>query len=93
MSASGMLRDARLRAPARRMAARPDTVTARVAGALLIAATAASLLGTALLNPVLTGPDYLFKISAHQDRILAGGFFQIVAAFASAGIAVSLYRS
>ena len=91
MSTSGVLRDARLRAPARRRTARPDTVTARVAGALLIAATVASLLSTALLNPVFSGSDYLFKISAHQDRILAGGFFEIVAAFASAGIAVSLY--
>ena len=91
MSASGVLRDARLRAPARRKAARPDTLAARAAGALLIAATVASLVSTALLNPVFTGSDYLVKISAHQDRILAGGFFQIIAAFASAGIAVSLY--
>jgi hypothetical protein len=91
MSASGVLRDARLRAPARGKAARPDTVAARVAGALLIAATVASLASTALLNPVFGGSDYLLKISAHQDRILAGGFFQILAAFASAGIAVSLY--
>ncbi len=91
MSASGVLRDARLRASAGREAARPDTLTARVAGALLIAATVASLLSTALLNPVFTGSDYLVKIAAHQDRILAGGFFEIMAAFASAGIAVSLY--
>ena len=88
---AGVLRDARLRGSARRGAARPDTLAARAAGALLIAATVASLLSTALLNPVFTGSDYLVKISAHQDRILAGGFFQIVAAFASAGIAVSLY--
>ncbi len=62
-----------------------------MAGALFIAATVASLLSTALLNPVFSGSDYLVKISAHQDRILAGGFFEIIAAFASAGIAVSLY--
>ncbi len=86
-----MLRDARLLASAKRKAARPDTLTACVAEALLIAATVASLLSTALLNPVFTGSDYLLKISVHQDRILAGRFFQIVAAFASAGIAVSLY--
>ena len=91
MSASEMLRGAWLRAPARGKATRPDTVTARAAGTLFIAATVASLLSTGLLNPVLTGSDYLAKIAAHQDRILAGGFFQIVAAFASAGIAVSLY--
>ena len=91
MSAWLVPRDARLRAPARRRAARPDTLTARVAGALFIAATVASLLSTGLLNPVFSGSDYLVKISAHQDRILAGGFFEIIAAFASAGIAVSLY--
>lgn len=44
MSASEMLGDARLQSPARRKAARPDTLTAHVAGALLIAATVASLL-------------------------------------------------
>jgi hypothetical protein len=90
MSAPEVPADARLQGPARR-GARPDTVTARAAGALFIAATVASLLSTALLNPVFSGSDYLLKISAHQDRIVAGGFFEIVAAFASAGIAVSLY--
>lgn len=83
--------DARLRASARRRAVRPDTLTARVAGVLFIAATVASLLSTGLLNPVFSGSECLFKISAHQDRIVAGGFFEIIAAFASAGIAVSLY--
>ena len=49
------------------------------------------MLSTGLLNLVFSGSDYLVKISAHQDRIVAGGFFEIIAAFASAGIAVSLY--
>jgi Domain of unknown function (DUF4386) len=83
--------DARPQRPARRRAARPDTVTARAAGTLFIAATIASLLSTGLLNPVFSGSDYLGKIAAHQDRILAGSFFEIIAAFASAGIALSLY--
>jgi hypothetical protein len=51
MSASGVPGDARWWASARR-GARPDILTARVAGALLIAATVASLLSTGLLNPV-----------------------------------------
>jgi Domain of unknown function (DUF4386) len=91
MSGWGVLGDARLRAPTRRKAARPDTLTARAAGTLFIAATIASLLSTALLNPVFSGSDYLGKIAAHQDRIVAGSFFEIIAAFASAGIALSLY--
>ena len=91
MSAWRMLGDTRLRAPARRKMARPDTRTARAAGTLFIAATIASLLSTGLLNPVFSGSDYLGKIAAHQDRIVAGSFFEIIAAFASAGIALSLY--
>jgi Domain of unknown function (DUF4386) len=91
MSGWGVRGDARLRAPARRTAARPDTLTARAAGTLFIGATVASLLSTGLLNPVFGGADYLGKIAAHQDRILAGSFFEIIAAFASAGIALSLY--
>ena len=86
-----VLGDARLPAPARRKAARSDTVTARAAGTLFIAATIASLLSTGLLNPVLSGSGYLGKIAAHQDRIVAGSLFESIAAFASAGIALSLY--
>jgi hypothetical protein len=86
-----VLEDARLPAPARRKAARSDALTARVAGTLFIAATVASLFGTGLLNPVFSGSGYLGKIAAHQDRIVAGSFFEIIAAFASAGIALSLY--
>ena len=90
MSGLGLPGDARLRGSARRRA-RPDTRTALVAGSLLIAATVASLLSTRLLNPVFSGSDYLLKIAANQDRIVAGAFFQIVAAFAERGIALSLY--
>jgi hypothetical protein len=90
MSALGLPRGARSRAQARGSAI-PGTLAARAAGALFIAATVASLISTGLLNPVFSGSNYLLEIAAHQDRIVAGAFFQIVAAFASAGIAVSLY--
>lgn len=90
MSAWDVPEDARLPGPVRR-GVRPDILTARVAAALFIAATVADLISTGLLRPVLSGPDYLLKISAHQDQVVAGAFFQIVAAFAGAGIAVSLY--
>jgi Domain of unknown function (DUF4386) len=68
-----------------------DRVTARIAAALFITATGASLVSTALLNPVLSGPDYLDKTLSHQDRVIAGAFFLLLAAFASASIAISLY--
>ncbi len=44
-----------------------------------------------MLNPVFSGPGYLFKVAAHPEQIAAGAFFQVVSAFASAGIALSLY--
>ncbi len=44
-----------------------------------------------MLNPVFSGPGYLLKVAAHPEQIAAGAFFQVVSAFASAGIALSLY--
>jgi len=68
-----------------------DRTTARVAGTLFITATVASLLSTGFLNPILNSSDYLLKIFANQDRVVVGASFELVAAFASAGIAISLY--
>jgi len=65
--------------------------TALIAGILFIVATAASLLGTAIEQPVLTGADYLTRISEHLTRVSAGGLFEFLAAGTSAAIAVSLY--
>ena len=64
--------------------------TGIAAGLLFIAATAASLLGTAI-EPALTGTDYLTRISANMGRVSAGGLLELIAAGTSAGIAISLY--
>jgi hypothetical protein len=64
---------------------------ARVAGVLFITATAASLVSTSLLNPVLNGSGYLTKIFVNQDRVIAGVSVELLAAFSSAAIAISLY--
>ncbi len=68
-----------------------DTRTARIAAVLFISATAASLLSTALLNPVLHSPDYLAATFASQDRVIAGAFFQVTGGVTGAGIAMALY--
>ena len=70
---------------------RSTTATARSAGVLFIVATAASLIGSALLNPVLHSSDYLAAIFASQDRVTVGAFFWILAGMTSAGIALTLY--
>jgi len=64
---------------------------ALITGVLFIVATAASLLGTAIEQPVLTGTVYLTRISEHLTRVSAGGLFEFVAAGTGAAIAVSLY--
>jgi len=70
---------------------RPYFVNARVAGVLFIAATAASLIDSALLRPLLDAPDYLTAISLDPGRVTAGAFFQILAAISCIGIPVALY--
>jgi hypothetical protein len=70
----------------------PSRAIARVAGVLFITATVAGLIGTALLlRPLVGSADYLVRISAHQDRVSTGMFFELVGAFACTGIAVALY--
>src|SRR5690242_14087223 len=68
-----------------------NNLIARTAGALFITATDASLLSTGFVNALLSGSDYLVKVFANQDRVLVGAFFQLLAAFSSAAIAISLY--
>jgi hypothetical protein len=64
---------------------------ATTAGVLFIVATAASLAATAFLGSLLDGSHVLAGVSQHQDRVLAGAFFQVLGAFASAAIAIALY--
>jgi hypothetical protein len=69
----------------------PDRRAAVTAGVLFIVATAASLLSSAVEHPVLTGTGYLTRIAENTSRVSAGGLLELVAAGASAGIAISLY--
>jgi hypothetical protein len=69
----------------------PDRRLAATAGALFIIATAASLASSAIEHPVLTGTGYLARIPGNEARLSAGGLMELVAAGASAGIAISLY--
>ena len=69
----------------------PDRRVAATAGALFIIATAASLASSAIEHPVLAGTASLARIPADAVRLSAGGLMELVAAGASAGIAISLY--
>jgi hypothetical protein len=66
------------------------TTASRLVGVLFIVALAADLLATAL-RPSLSGTDYLTRVSAHANQVTGGALLSLIAAFASAGIAVSMY--
>jgi hypothetical protein len=68
----------------------PNRRLAVTTGVLFITATVADLLGAAV-RPDLTGPDYLSEVSVQGDRVAAGVLLLLAAAFACAGIAVSMY--
>jgi Domain of unknown function (DUF4386) len=70
---------------------RSRDIRATTAGLLLITATAAILTSSALLGSLLDGSDVLTSVAAHQERLLTASMFQLVAAFASASIAVAFY--
>ena len=68
----------------------PNRRLAVATGVLFITATVADLLGAAV-RPDLTGTHYLTQVSAQGDRVAAGVLLLLIAAFACAGIAVSMY--
>jgi hypothetical protein len=59
-------------------------------GVVFIIATAAAL-SAASLVPSLTGTDYLTKLSASANQVAGAALLYLLAAFASVGIAISLY--
>jgi Domain of unknown function (DUF4386) len=64
--------------------------TARIAGALFIIATAASILSIPFLAPI-NASNYLANVSANENQVITGILLTLISAFASASIAISLY--
>jgi len=61
------------------------------AGVLFIIATAASLAGSSVTDPILDAPDYLAGFAANGTRIIVGTLLAFVAAIGSSSIAIALY--
>ncbi len=61
-----------------------------ITGVLFIVATVAAL-AAAAVAPVLSGTDYLTRVAANASQVAGAALLYIVAAFASVGIAISLY--
>ena len=63
-----------------------------VAGVLFIIATVADLISrVVLVQPILSAPVDLARISANEDQVLLGALFLFIGAAAAAGIAMALY--
>ncbi len=69
----------------------PKRLAATTAGGFFIAATVANLVGTALSRSLLDQTNDLGQVAANADRVTTGALLELVAAAASAGIAVALY--
>lgn len=62
-----------------------------VTGILFIIGTVAGIICASIIKPILTDANYLVNISANENRLILGAFFQFVMGVACAGIAISLY--
>lgn len=64
--------------------------TAIVVGVLFLLGFAGAF-GPVFVKPILDDPSYLIKIFENKDQVMVGALFQLVMAFACAGIAIGLY--
>ena len=68
----------------------PTRKIAVITGVLFILATLTGPLLATPLTPDITGTDYLARVSGHMNQVAGGALLWIIAAFASAGIAVAV---
>jgi Domain of unknown function (DUF4386) len=60
-------------------------------GILLLACTAASILGPSLVSSILNAPDYLDQLAGNSNQTIIAALLEFIWAAAGAGIAIGLY--
>lgn len=65
-----------------------NRTTAIIVGVLYIIGTVAGVLSVV---SIIDDPDYLIKVSANENQVIIGAFFQFIMVAAYVGIAISLY--
>ncbi len=60
-------------------------------GALFLIAMATSLLGAALIETILSAPDYLVDVSVNRTQLILGVLLELVNGIAIVGIAVMMF--
>ena len=64
--------------------------TAIIVGVLFLLGFA-GVFGPVIVKPILDDPSYLIKIFENKNQVMVGALFQLIMAFACAGIAIGLY--
>ena len=64
--------------------------TAIIVGVLFLLGFA-GVFGPVIVKPILDDPSYLVKILENKNQVLVGALFQLIMAYACAGIAIGLY--
>src|SRR4030042_6050875 len=64
--------------------------TAVIVGVLFLFGFA-GVFGPVIVSPILDNPSYLTKIFENKNLVVVGALFQLIMAFACAGIAIGLY--
>jgi hypothetical protein len=65
--------------------------TAIIVGILFIIGTVAATLSIVFTEPILSDPDYLMKVSAHENHIIIGASFVLVMGVALAMVPVMMF--
>jgi hypothetical protein len=65
--------------------------TARVVGALFLVALVASIVGGSVIEPILTGPDYLASVSEDGTQVKVGVLLELINGVAVIVIGVMLF--
>ncbi|MGB3717335.1 MAG: DUF4386 domain-containing protein [Candidatus Promineifilaceae bacterium] len=65
--------------------------TARIVGVLFLTAMVTSILGGAIIESILTAPDYLIDVSANETQVVIGVLLELINATAVVGIAVMMF--
>ena len=68
-----------------------DRKAAVIAGVLLIACTATTILSMTLLNPILDDPQYLTRLAGNGNLAIVGAILEFIWAATAMGIAIWLY--
>lgn len=65
--------------------------TARIVGVLFIIGTVAGVLSVIFTNAILTDPDYLLMVSAHENQIIMGAIFVLIMGFTLAMVPMMMF--